>query len=172
MAAMRFRRALALSAALAPAAAGAADLLDTFNDWSAFAAAEGGNKVCYAGSEPKKQAGDYARRDETYVLVTQRPADQAFDVVSVNAGYAYRKGSEVTVSIGGDSFQLFTDGAHAYAFDAKADKALVEAMKRGASMTVVGTSSRGTPTTDTYSLIGFTAAHQAALKACGLGAGR
>lgn len=160
---------LLLSAAiLGAAAAAAADLIDAFNDWSAFAGTENGMKFCYVGSEPKKEAGDYKQRDEVYMLITHRPADNAFDVVSVTAGYAYKKGSEVTVTIGGESFQLFTDGGLAWAPDAKADKALVAAMRKGASMTVAGTSARGTATTDTYSLAGFTAAHQAASKACGV----
>jgi hypothetical protein len=37
---------------------------------------------------------------------------------------------------------------------------------KGAAMVVVGTSERGTKTTDTYSLKGFTAAYGAISKAC------
>ena len=40
------------------------------------------------------------------------------------------------------------------------------AMKGGKAMVVKGTSSRGTLTTDTYSLAGFTAAYAAIGKAC------
>ena len=46
------------------------------------------------------------------------------------------------------------------------DRALVEAMKRGSSMTVRGTSTRGTYSLDTYSLKGFTAAIEAMRDAC------
>jgi hypothetical protein len=38
------------------------------------------------------------------------------------------------------------------------ESALVTALKNGANLTVTGTSKRGTVTTDTYSLIGITAA--------------
>ena len=38
----------------------------------------------------------------------------------------------------------------------KDDRTVIDAMKAGKKMTVVGFSSRGTETTDTYSLIGFT----------------
>ena len=43
---------------------------------------------------------------------------------------------------------------------------MVEAMRRGATMIVEGISSRGTHTKDTYSLTGFTAAHNAINEAC------
>jgi hypothetical protein len=40
-------------------------------------------------------------------------------------------------------------------------------MKRGADATLVGKSSRGTQTKDTFSLLGFTAAVEDAEKRCG-----
>ena len=41
-------------------------------------------------------------------------------------------------------------------------------MRKGRTMVVTGTSTRGTLTTDTYSLSGFTKASRAIAKACGL----
>ena len=38
------------------------------------------------------------------------------------------------------------------------DRIIIDAMKAGKQMIIVGYSSRGTQTTDTYSLIGFTKA--------------
>ena len=46
------------------------------------------------------------------------------------------------------------------------DKAVVAAMSKGASLTVQGNSSRGTPTVDTYSLQGFSAAYKAITDTC------
>ncbi len=56
----------------------------------------------------------------------------------------------------------------AWARDTKTDRALVGAMKGGLAMIVAGISSRGTLTTDTYSLTGFTKAYNAIAKACGI----
>ncbi len=100
------------------------------------------------------------------MLITHRPAEKSTGVVSIKAGYAYQKDSEVEVTIGADTFRLFTDAGHAFAYDDKTDKALIEAMARGARMVIRGTSSRGTLTTDTYSLKGFTAAFKTIGKAC------
>lgn len=153
---------------LAPAPPAGADLIGSHGDWEAYQETEGGKPVCYIGSAPKKARGKYTRRGETYVLITHRPAEKSADVVSVNAGYTYQKGGEVDVTIGAKTFKLFTDKGHAFAYDETTDAALVKAMIRGAVMVVKGTSSRGTLTTDTYSLKGFTAAYKAINKACGI----
>jgi hypothetical protein len=114
---------------------------------------------------PKRSEGKYSRRDPTFVHVTHRTATGTHDVVSVTAGYTYKPNSAVTVTIGNEKFTLFTKEGAAWADDAT-DSKLVDAMKRGNRMIVEGVSSRGTLTTDTYSLIGFGAAYAAITKAC------
>ncbi|WP_207462538.1 invasion associated locus B family protein [Azospirillum sp. SYSU D00513] len=142
--------------------------LGTFKDWNAFAFEEGGNKVCYVSSQPKKTEPANVRRGNIYALVTHRPAERALDVVSVLIGYPFKEGTEATVEVDRKPFSLFTDGETAWARDAETDKALAAAMRAGASMTVKGTSSRGTRTTDTYSLAGISQAYEAINEACGL----
>lgn len=163
------RPAVLLSAAVlavsAPAAA-RASAIGVYGDWQAFTMTQDGGKICYVGSQPKKSEGGYTQRGRTYVKVTHRPAEKVRNEVSVRAGYDYREKSSVTVAIGGGSFRLWTQGGHAWARD-EDDPKLVRAMQRGAVMVVKGTSARGTRTTDTYSLSGFTAAHKAAAAACG-----
>ncbi|MDH5748401.1 MAG: invasion associated locus B family protein [Rhodospirillales bacterium] len=146
----------------------AATLIDVFQDWSAFKDTEKGKLVCTAGSVAVKSEGKYTSRGDVLIQVTHRQADKTVGVVSIQAGYTYKSGSEVTVTIGGQTFKLFTDAGHAWAFDDKGDKALVAAMKGGADMIVKGTSSRDTLTTDTFSLNGFTAAYTAISQACGI----
>jgi len=145
-----------------------AGLIKTFGAWSAFDETEGGRKVCYIGSTPTKQRGKYKKRGEAYILVTHRPAEKTRGVVSIKAGYAYKKGSDVQVNVGSQRFMLFTDKDHAWARDAGGDKKLVAAMQAGSQMIVTGSSGRGTKTVDTYSLSGFTAALNAINKACGV----
>jgi invasion protein IalB len=141
-------------------------VLGTHGYWTAQVDGTGPRRVCYIGSAPQKAEGNYTRRGDTHVLVTHRPADKVKGEVSVTAGYTYREGSEVSVDIDGKTFKLFTRGGNAWAADAAADRVLVSAMKAGNKMVIRGTSSRGTLTTDTYSLRGFTAAHNAIDKAC------
>lgn len=150
----------------APPAHAAQKLIELFDDWEAYTATEAGNKVCYIGSEPKKSEGNYTRRGRTFILVAHRPNDQEEGIISITAGYVFKKDSTVTVTIGDKNFKLFTANENAFAEEGE-DPALVQAMIRGAEMVVKGTSSRGTPTTDVYSLKGFTAAYKAISRACG-----
>jgi len=144
----------------------AAQLLGTYDAWEAYTDRESGKRVCYMGSEPTKARGKYEKRGQTFILVTHRPAEKSNNVVSVEAGYTYKNGSEVEITVGKSAFKLFTQAGHAFTYDSKSDDELVKAMIRGAAMTVKGRSSRGTLTTDTYSLKGFTAAYKAISRAC------
>lgn len=150
----------------APAGAEESGLIDVFDDWSAFAVKQGGEAICYLGSEPSKSEGKYTKRGDVLFLVTHRPASKAIGVVNFQTGYTFKEDSEVSLLIGGQTYMLFTEESDAWARDAKTDKAIVQDMIRGVNMVIKGTSSRGTLTTDTFSLKGFTAAYKAASKAC------
>ena len=141
--------------------------LGSFGDWTAVADGEGKKRLCYIGSVPKKAEGKYTTRGDAHFLVTHRPADKVKGEISVSAGYTYKEGRDAEAEIDGKKFKLFTRGENAWAYDAASDKAMVAAMKSGKQLIVHGMSSRGTATTDTYSLAGFTAALAASDKACG-----
>jgi len=140
--------------------------LGDHGDWNVYAFTEGSEKICYMASEPTEQEGNYTRRDNPAMLVTQRPGPKVVDEVSVQPGYNYLDGSEVEVVIGGDKFLLFTRSERAWTKSEDADKALVAAMKRGAELTIRGTSIYHTYSLDTYSLRGFPAAYDALVEAC------
>ncbi len=142
--------------------------LGQFGVWEAFTENSGKNRICYIATEAIKARGNYKKRGKTYIMVTHRPAQNIINVVSVEAGYTYKKGSEVTIIIGRKTFTLFTSKTTAFTYDAETDHALVKAMKKGAVMTVKGLSLRGTTTTDTYSLKGFSASYNSTSVACKL----
>jgi invasion protein IalB len=157
---------LAVGVGVAPPAAAQQRTLGTFGDWTAVVDGAGLKKICYIGSAPKKSEGNYNKRDDTHVMVTHRPADKVKGELSVTAGYAYRNGKDAEAQIDGKTFKLFTREGNAWAYDPASDRSLVGAMKAGRQMVVRGTSTRGTLTTDTYSLAGFSAALAAIDKAC------
>ncbi|MGE0723584.1 MAG: invasion associated locus B family protein [Alphaproteobacteria bacterium] len=150
----------------AVAATPAVEKLGTFQDWSAYAYSERGAKVCFVQSTPKDSLPKGAKRSAINALVTHRPAERAIDVVSLLMGYPLKPGTEVEVDIDGRDFKLFVDKETAWARDSTTDRALAEAMVKGAKMVVKGVSTRGTKTTDSYSLTGFGAAHAAITKGC------
>ena len=140
--------------------------LGTHADWESFKAQENGKPVCYMGAVPTKSQGKYSKRGRTFLLITHRPAEKSKNVISLQAGYTFQKTSQVDLIIGKLKFKLFTDEQWAFASNAATDNELVESMIRGAALIVRGISSRGTNTTDTYSLRGFTAAYKTIGKAC------
>lgn len=142
--------------------------LGKFKDWEAFVYKTDKQKVCYIYSTPEKSEGKYTKRGQTYVMVTHHPKSKDLNVVNVVAGYTYKLSSEVELEIDGSQTKLFTDQDSAWAVDDATDNKIVKMMRKGSKLVVEGRSSRGTLTKDVYSLSGFTAAHQAASKACGV----
>lgn len=144
------------------------NLLGTYGVWRAYSFTENGNKVCYMAAEPKTKVGNYTSRGDVFALVTHRPAEKTRDVFSYITGYPYKSGSEVTIQANGNSYKLFTQDETAWAADAAADSALVNAIRAGSTMVVKGVSKRGTLTTDTFSLSGSNKAYKTISEACGL----
>ena len=141
--------------------------LGTFGNWTAYTYDDGNGKICYIASEPTKSSGKYSKRDDVFLMVTHRPSEKAFNVVNTVAGYTYKKGSKPTITI--DKKKAITLATHedtAWAKETKTDKTLVEQMKAGSTAVLKGTSKRGTLTTDTFSLKGFSKAYQKIDEAC------
>ena len=153
---------LAAAMFLSPALAAAATPTEIgrFDDWTAYTLDDPSGKICYIVSEPTQQRGDYTRRGDPYALVTNRPAANIAGEVSLVAGYPFRPDSTPTAEIGNQRFRFYADGDTAWVLREE-EKGLLDAMRRGMTMTVRGTSARGTDTTDTYSLRGITAALKA-----------
>lgn len=143
-------------------------VIGEFRNWAAMTLKDRTGDVCFMSSSPQKWTSEpkNVRRGDIYILVTHRPGTKARDEISVYPGYTYKEKSEVVVVIDGQDYKLFVDKDVAWAVDANTDRALVKAMVGGNTMVIRGTSNRGTVTTDTFSLSGFTAAHNAINKAC------
>ena len=140
--------------------------LGSFTDWLAYSWIENGNKVCYMLSRPLKSTPQNVKRGDIYIMIAYRPQSSSKEEVSHVAGYPFKDQSTVEAMIGNAKFLLATNGEVAWVPEGESDAKLINAMRGGSSMVVRGTSSRGTLTVDTYSLQGFTAAHQQIRKSC------
>lgn len=140
--------------------------LGTFKDWQAYTWLEGGKKVCYMLSRPNKSLPQNVKRGDIYLMVTYRPKSRSKEEVSHVTGYTYKNKSTVDIVVGKRKFKLATDGDVAWVPEGDSDAKLISAMRRGSKLIVKGRSSRGTLTTDSYSLQGFTAAHKQIRKSC------
>jgi Invasion associated locus B (IalB) protein len=145
--------------AAAPAAPGDAQptLLGQYGDWGAYAASPGGNKVCFALAKPKTTKLEPAggRRDQSYLFVSTRPAEKVKNEVSVIIGYPFKSSSDATAEIGTAKFAMYTQNDGAWIKNVAEETRMVDAMRKGADLTVKGTSGRGTQSTDQYSLKGL-----------------
>ena len=159
---------LCLFASVRVANAADRQLLGTFGDWTAYKMKENGASLCYMASTPQKSEGKYKKRGEIFLIVAHRPKEKAFNVLSLTAGYNYKKNSTAKIQIDKEpAVELFTHEDTAWATDSKIDSKLYALMKAGDKAVVTGKSSLGNTTIDTFSLKGFTRAANAIDKACG-----
>ncbi|MEZ5726101.1 MAG: invasion associated locus B family protein [Paracoccaceae bacterium] len=161
---------LAVTASLSGAglAQESTNVVATEGDWTVFA---GSNpKECWAVSPPKSTVNSKdgqpveVQRGAIRLYVAYRPG--AAGEVSFTGGYPFKPGSTVAVDIGGNKFDLFTEGENAWTGSSSEDAKLIAALRAGASATLTAMSSRGTKTVDTFSLSGITAATNAAKSNC------
>ena len=168
----RLARGLVLTAVFcaSPAVAGAdSTSLGTFKQWTALSFPDGGGTSCMMWSQPEEREVSMEGRGDAFLFVTHRSSPQEFDAVTLDNGYAFGEGTEVRVSIGKKEFVLATNGSSAWTLDAADNAQMVKAMRAGYRMRVEGISAGGKRTSDIYSLLGFTAAHEAIDEACGRG---
>lgn len=137
-----------------------------FGDWIVHEAAGDGRKICFAATLPKSKEPAGANRAKIVLYVSAWPKEGVKSEVSIKLGYRIKPESPVAVTVGADAFQLFAQDDRAYIADATEELKLIEAMKKASKLVVKATSSRGTQTTDTYSLNGLGQALQAVATAC------
>lgn len=128
-------------------------------------------KQCWAASAPtrivNRRGGQVvdARRGDILTYVVYQPGNSVRGQVSFTGGYPFASGSTVELRIGSSTWTMATDGEWAWPAEGD-DAAIVAAMRRGSQAVITGRSGRGTVTTDTFSLIGFTAATEEAARRC------
>jgi len=144
----------AVAALPSAAQAKAPELLGQFTDWSAYTAVVGRDTVCFALSQPKRRVPEGLKRGPAYFFVKRQGGQHE---ISIELGFPLKDAPQTQIAIDQARFALMTQGEHAWSSD-NSDAAIVRAMRGGREMTVRTTSARGNVTTDTYSLMGMSAA--------------
>lgn len=138
--------------------------------WSVFEDTD--PKECWAVSSPTETVNTKdgrvvaVRRGDILLMTFFRPDADVDGQITFTGGYPFAGGSTVNLNIGGQEFELFTEGEWAWPASAEDDRKIIAAMKRGADAVLSARSSRGTLTKDTFSLLGYTAALEEAEKRC------
>ena len=161
--------ALALAASLVlPGAAMAQSvrLLGEHRAWSSYAASDGSGAVCFAMTKPTSVQPEPDGYSQAYLYITNRPGENVANEFNLGAGFSFQPDSMATVTVSGQSFNLFTQNDAAWLDDAGQSAELASAMRAGSSMVVEGTTAAGIKVTQNYSLSGATAAQQSIGSGC------
>jgi len=137
--------------------------LKSFKEWCAGEYKGNESKSCIMISTPIAERGEpkYKSRGEVYTTVYHVPSEDNTGVIYITTGYTYKKDTIVTLKIDQNKeheFNVLEDDS-AFSDNENVDKKLIAEMKKGNNMKVIGFSTRGTKTTDTYSLVGFSSAY-------------
>jgi len=147
---------LTLTAMALPSMAQAAEpkLEGTFTDWSVYSRTEGGDKVCYALSEPKSKSPSSVKHGDIYFMVSNWRSGAAKEQPSFLAG------------VGSSKYKMFVAENEGFIESGSDERGLVSKMRAGATMNVKAVSARGTSVNYSFSLKGITAALRKAKASC------
>ncbi len=140
--------------------------IGVFDDWNAYIFNSKKDKVCYVASQPLKSSGEYQRRGDVFLIISHRPDEQLFDVLTYVAGYTYLPRSEVLFRVGNVKANLFTSEDTAWAKNLKTDAEIARAMNKAVRVTVKGLTIDGIETHDVFSMKGFNNAMEAINRLC------
>ena len=127
---------------------------------------EKADEYCYVGSlATETDLPSEKKRGNFYVLVYKNIGNPDI-VVQIEAGYNYKVPSNITLYIDKGEYKFYTTEDVPTAAWTEEDNKVIFAMKKGLELKVTGESSRGTITTDTYTLNGFTAAYNKLIEEC------
>jgi hypothetical protein len=149
---------LAAGIPLAAAHAQSVRLLSETNAWSAYTTDDGSGKICFAMTRPTATDPVPDGLGDAYFYLTNRTADGARAEANLIAGYGFAPDTFATLTVGSQSFPLFTAGDSAWLDDISQSEALITAIRGGSTMTIEGVTDDGTTVRQTFSLMGATAA--------------
>ena len=138
----------------------AKDSLGVFGEWGAFRDPD--VPRCYAIAAAQNQARDHA----PYASVGTWPRRQVRGQVHVRLSRTAAPSATISLSLGGQRFELIGGGGDAWARDRRMDAAIVAAMRSAGSMSVSARDRAGRRFTDRYSLEGAAPAMDAATVGC------
>jgi invasion associated locus B (IalB) protein len=146
------------------------NVVDSKSDWSVFV--ENEPLRCWIVSKPTKTVNKRGgkvvtvNRSDIRFFVTYLPKSGVRGEVSFTGGYPFKPDTPVRLTVGSATYNMYPDGEYAWPESSAVDSKIRASLQRGSSAVVNAQSARGTQTSDTFSLIGFTAALAEAEKRC------
>jgi invasion protein IalB len=141
-------------------------LLETAGKWQAFSSQQGRNKVCYALSKAETRLPANLKDVEGLLFVSSRPAEGVRNEISLVMNFDLKEGVEHQAIIGDERFALVAKGQNMWLKNPAEEPRMLDSLRKGSSLEIKGTSKRGNPTSDKYSLAGITQIVKRAEEAC------
>lgn len=140
-----------------PPGPGQPTLLAMFGEWGAYTATPNGKKVCFALAKPvtSSTVPPNRPRDPAWMFISSRPAEKVINEVSVTFGFTAKPNADATMELGGASYAMNTQGDGAWVKNAAEEPKLVDTLRKGTDVTIRAKSTKGTASTDVYSLKGL-----------------
>ncbi|HVW93917.1 MAG TPA: invasion associated locus B family protein [Devosia sp.] len=152
---------LALALAAGPADAQSVRQIGSFRDWSAYSAAEGTGHICFAMAKAAEVTPQPDGYTQAYLYLTRRPAENVSNELNLVAGFALDPDQPATLSVAGQTFNLFARDDAAWLQDTSQNDSLAGDMRAGTTAVIDVTSDKGIKVEETFSLAGATAASRA-----------
>lgn len=141
-------------------------LLETAGKWQAFSSQQGRTKVCYALSKAESRLPANLKDVEGLLFVSSRPTEGVRNEISFVMNFDLKEDVEHQAVIGDERFALVAKGQNMWLKNPAEEPRMLDALRKGASLEIKGTSKRGNPTSDKYSLAGLTQTVKRAEDAC------
>ena len=157
---------LSLTALTAPAMAQSVRVLGDFRAWSAYATSDSAGMICFVLSKPVETTPEPDNYGQAYLYLTHRPAERIRNEFNLISGYTFGADSTAELTVGGETYQLFTSNDAAWLTDTSLAQDVAGQMRAGSTLTIEGENERGIKIRQTFSLSGVTAASRAIDSEC------
>jgi hypothetical protein len=140
--------------------------IGVFQDWEALKIDDAEEKLCWVSASPLKSDTAVARETPLF-MVSRRPDQKVFNEVSYFAGEELVKENPVVATVDNQTvFNLSPRDSWAWIKDETEESRAVNVLKHGSKLVISVKLKSGMKINDEFSLLGFTAAYDAAKNAC------
>jgi hypothetical protein len=155
----------------APNLVAQATMLGQFGDWGAYTATPDGRKVCFALAKPTSSLDNPPNRrsasSAVYMFISTRPSEKVRDEISILvAGYEFKPSADASLAIGSTNFVMYTQKDGAWVKNPGDEGRLVDSIRKNPELTIKAMTSKGTQTTDRFSLKGIAQALDRVAQEC------
>ena len=145
---------------------GQALLLETAGKWQAFSSQQGRSKICYALSKAESRSPANLKDVDGLLFISSRPGEGVRNEISLVMNFPLKEDVEHQAIIGAERFALVAKGENIWLKNPAEEGRMLDALRKGSALEIKGTSKRGNPTSDKYSLAGISQIVKRAEEAC------